>query len=57
VCVVAGRVLKVNISRPMKLGENNRAIWTVDRDGYDAIKGICVDFICLCKLFVSHRSV
>jgi RNA recognition motif-containing protein len=34
-----GRVLKVNIAKPLKLGEKSRAIWNVDRDEYDAMKG------------------
>ena len=34
-----GRVLKVNIAKPMKLGEKSRAVWTVDRDEYDQMKG------------------
>jgi hypothetical protein len=35
----SGRVLKVNIAKPLKLGEKSRAIWNVDRDEYEEIKG------------------
>eukprot|EP00455_Lapot_gusevi_P041635 TRINITY_DN4852_c0_g4_i1.p2 TRINITY_DN4852_c0_g4~~TRINITY_DN4852_c0_g4_i1.p2 ORF type:complete len:135 (-),score=54.36 TRINITY_DN4852_c0_g4_i1:92-457(-) len=32
-----GRVLKINIAKPLKLGEKSRAIWA-DRDEYEAKK-------------------
>jgi hypothetical protein len=28
-------VLKVNVAKPLKMGEKSRAVWNVDRDEYE----------------------